>query len=582
MIGEATSGDYDSFAERLHQDTLSITGEVLQGVTYERVKSHLNELASLNGTLIDPTEGHPAVHYSTNRVALTEFDTTARSSLIEPWMEEAGMEVEQNPLAVIGRMKGEDPDLPPLVILSHVDTVPKGDMYDGTLGVLAGIEFAKSISDQGLRPSRDLLVVALTGEESTAFGFPLFGSRALFHGLTEKELATKGTYRADSLGSALDKLGGHSVSRSMVPIFGEGTELGMPVAALEVHVEQGSNLENAGVEIGIVDVIAAAERYNAAIGDTPLVPDDRQYEHDAYFELHVAGSADHSGTTPMDERSRADGLLATAELLQSILAERGFPENAISIGDITVDGGSMNKIPGLTTSHLRIASDDGILFKSICDVLESTVVEANAGYAFSEAPFPENPIELVEVEAGKSQFFRPEDIASRQEAAFYLIRGVNDVAREFADRGVVGTVGKYETSPDGSIGLSVDIRGTDLAARDEAIATLKRVTETYGSVSFGEPISGSGEPVVMDGSLRALAEHALDGFGISSMHMPSLAGHDIQNVGRAGIPSMMLFCQSNNGGKAHNPEAYTAPEHVLNAVYALSSVATPLLFSREV
>lgn len=550
---------------------------VIDSIDGDRIHDRILELAALNGTLLEPTDGHPAPHYATNRLALSLEDIVARKTVVEPWMEQAGMEVEYHPLAVIGRLSGTT-DEKPLVLLSHVDTVPQGDMYDGTYGVISAIEVVEAMKKSGYEPTTDIIVLALTGEESAAFNFALFGSRALFHGLTETELRAK--EKGQSGQELRQVLGPQTAGRVRQPFFGTNTKYPLPGLALELHVEQAPILEEHYTEVGLVQAIAAPERYRAVIGGHALEPDTREYAYEAIFALNANGRAGHSGTTPMASSERADGLLATAELLTELTADGSFNEEFFSIGDIEIEGGgSINQIPGHTTTMLRIMSDDPEEYQSHMDSLGEAIDQFNNAYEFVRTGFSGLPFSIERIRLNdeqKPRFFGGA-IIKRQLAAFDMTQRVNSTALELEDQGVVGTVGIYSTTAEGFIELAIDIRGTDSAARSSAVSNLQRLADnTWSNIRLGEPLAGSGEPVTMDSRTLSLASTALRATGISHEVMTCKAGHDIQNVVRAGIPGLLMLVQSNNRGLAHNPDAYTAKEHLLAGARGLAAVVTRL------
>ena len=546
---------------------------VIEAIDIDGINSRLIELARINGQMLQPTEGHPQLHYATYRLALSESDVQARQEVVGPWMERIGMEVEQYPLATIGTLKGTG-DGEPLILVSHVDTVPGGDMYDGTYGVISALEVVDSMRRTSFKPSCDVIVMALTGEESTVFGSALFGSKALSKGLSDDELAA-----TDEDGRTLGEALGDAVEAAKEPLFGEGRPYPLPFAAIELHVEQASSLEQQQIQIGLVETIAAPERYKAFIGTTELEPDEAEYTYQAFAALKVAGKADHSGATPMSPSVRADGLLATAKFLEDLTHNGSFNEGFFAIGDIEIDRGSMNKIPGETTTYLRIGSNDREQFLDIYNALESAIDQQNTAFETSDTGFDAEPFSLTQLGPNEDlRFYEPAEMLKRQWAAFDVINHVNDTAVRLAEAGVAATVATYKALPGGRIQLEIDLRGTVLVTRDAAAEEIKRHAGNtlYEPVELGEPLAGSGEPVVMDGRMIKLAQQVLKEVGISNVTMPCKAGHDIQNLGRAGIPSVLMLIQSNNGGKAHNPEAYTSDDNLLVGAQALAALVTTI------
>src|SRR3990167_25165 len=164
------------------------TPAVLDFIKGSDIEQNLVALARIGGTrLYDMPEIQPE-RYAVGRVALSESDVAARKDFIGPLMKKAGMELMEHPLALIGTLPGYEPELPPLIILSHTDSVPRADMYDGTTGVISAIKVIEAMTKNKVRNKRTIHVIALTGEESSGFNFALFGSRGIFHGLSDKEL----------------------------------------------------------------------------------------------------------------------------------------------------------------------------------------------------------------------------------------------------------------------------------------------------------------------------------------------------------------------------------------------------------
>jgi acetylornithine deacetylase/succinyl-diaminopimelate desuccinylase-like protein len=141
-------------------------GEVLSHIHGAALEQDIIELASIGGRQIDPTPELP-VRFASNRLALSEADAEGREHA-QTLMEQAGMRVDiGHPLALVGTHEGSDPDLAPIDIISHIDTVPNGDMYDGVLGVLGGVAVVKALNASGVTLRRTVRVLSLTGEESS-------------------------------------------------------------------------------------------------------------------------------------------------------------------------------------------------------------------------------------------------------------------------------------------------------------------------------------------------------------------------------------------------------------------------------
>lgn len=274
------------------------------------------------------------------RLALSQEDMQARGYMME-LMRESGMSIRVDSIGnLIGVMPGTDPDAAPVIVGSHLDSVPEGGRYDGVLGVVAGLAAIRRITANG-RVKHPLELIIFTAEESSRFGYATMGSKTMA-GLADLKIWAKakdpqGISFLEALaeaGMAPDKL--DSVSR-----VGEKLH-----AFVELHIEQGPMLENEGLAIGIVEAIAAPTR----------------------LKIKVEGTADHSGATPMD--TRQDALVAAAQIVLAVrdVAMEHYPEGTVgTVGNIKVHPGVMNVIPGLAELWVDIR---GVDHESIVDTLQ--------------------------------------------------------------------------------------------------------------------------------------------------------------------------------------------------------------------
>lgn len=551
----------------LQPDPTDPTERLLDAIDPTNVERLLEELAKIGGKPWQSPSGQE--YFGTNRLALSPEDERARREVVIPAMRAAGMETVHHPLADIGILEGKDPSLAPVVLMSHVDTVPDGDRYDGVLGVSSAIEAVRAMGAIGIRPVRTTMVASLTIEESAAFGFSLAGSRALFHGLTSEELAA----RAQGGLTLREALGIENAVRCMEPIFGVAGGYKLPSAVVELHVEQHTSLEERGVDFGIVETIAAPERHAVRFGRDPL-PIVQHQESYSYFELNVAGEANHSGATPMGDEHRADGLVATARLLR----ELGIQLDGLCIGDIAVEGGSINKIPGHVATKLLITTSNE-------DARHVAKERLQAAIDHYQARLPEgfdrDAIKLKDSTAEKAgNFFEPEAIRDRQATALATIIATQEAGLAESSHNTVATVGTYKTDQNGVITLELDVRGTNVASRSKAMRYIQERAALYvdgrNPVDFGNALPGSGEPVNMNPGLVRTAESVIKRYNIgSSRRMFSAAGHDIQNAVRGRAPGVLLFIPSKDG-IAHRPDAYTSPEDIARGTYALGALALEL------
>jgi hydantoinase/carbamoylase family amidase len=209
------------------------------------------------------------------------------------------------------------PSQPVVMTGSHIDTVPEGGILDGALGVLAGLECLQAIREAGAAPRRPLVVAAWSDEEGR-YG-SLFGSRAFCGKLDVAAIPTMAAVDGERLVDVMARAG---FDASKLP--DAAAPAGAVDAYVELHIEQGPRLDEAGVAIAVVDSIVGVRR----------------------SRLIFHGQADHSGTTPMERRR--DAFLAAADyaLRARDLLDRSGPRTVANIGVATVHPGVTNIVPG--------------------------------------------------------------------------------------------------------------------------------------------------------------------------------------------------------------------------------------------
>ena len=219
-----------------------------------------------------------------NRVGYSPEEDEAHD-LAAAWMEEAGLDVERDAAGnLLGRRRGRRAELPEVWSGSHLDSVPDGGRFDGALGVVAALEAVERVAD----PERTLAVVAFRAEETGCQG-----SRAC---------CAAGP---------------------------------LPGAFLEVHVEQGPRLADAGVPLGVVTAIVGYVR----------------------GELVAEGRPGHAGTTPME--GREDALCRGAEeVLRVRDAARRIDGAVATVGQLRVEPGAANVIPARVTLSVDARAPD--------------------------------------------------------------------------------------------------------------------------------------------------------------------------------------------------------------------------------
>ncbi|WP_308363699.1 MULTISPECIES: Zn-dependent hydrolase [unclassified Microbulbifer] len=249
-----------------------------------------------------------------NRQALTDEDKRGRDLFLQ-WCREIGCEVRIDRMGnIFVRRAGSEPDAPPVITGSHLDTQPTGGKFDGVYGVLAGLEVLRTLEDEGVRTRAPLELVVWTNEEGARFSPAMIGS-----GVWAGEFSLEyGHGRADKSGATI----GEELRR--IGYLGEEPAEPKPIAAaFEVHIEQGPILEKKNEVIGVVTGVQGIRWYDVTFQGTPC----------------------HAGPTPMADRR--DPVQALALLCERLYSEvKAYGDDArMTCGDLRAEPGSRNTVP---------------------------------------------------------------------------------------------------------------------------------------------------------------------------------------------------------------------------------------------
>lgn len=274
------------------------------GLNGARLWSSIHEIAKIG----------PGKAGGSNRQALTDEDGEARH-LFRQWCEMAGLAIGVDRMGnMFATRPGTAPNTPPVFIGSHLDTQPTGGRYDGVLGVLAGLEIIRTMNDLDLKTRHPITIVNWSNEEGSRFA-PAMLASGVFAGVHSLDYALS-RRDADNLtyGEELDRIGWRGEEEC-------GTRSAH--AYLELHIEQGPLLEEAGCEIGVVT----------------------RGQGLWWLEFTLTGRETHTGTTPMARR--ADASLAMARIIELArgLADTNQPDALCGVGQITVMPNSRNVLP---------------------------------------------------------------------------------------------------------------------------------------------------------------------------------------------------------------------------------------------
>lgn len=222
------------------------------------------------------------------RLALTEEDGRMRD-LFRAWCEEAGLTVSVDAMGNMFALRpGTDPHAKTIVMGSHLDTQIRGGRFDGILGVLGALEVVRTLNERGIATRHPLAIVNWTNEEGARFEPPMIGSKvfcgthALADALTIRDAA--GIRFGDAL-AAIGYAGQRGLTLSDVDSY------------FELHIEQGPELDESGIQVGIV---TGAFDVRWAV-------------------VEVRGESSHAGPTRMaDRRNAVVGAAAVVERVNEI------------------------------------------------------------------------------------------------------------------------------------------------------------------------------------------------------------------------------------------------------------------------
>jgi len=403
-------------------------------VDSDRLRADFETLAQFGAT---PEGGVARTTFSDAHLAARAwFLETARAAGLETDVDSAA-----NHSAVLpSRRRGART----LLLGSHLDSVRRGGRYDGALGVLCALEVLRAVKDADRELPVTLEAVDFTDEEGTLVG--TLGSEALAGRLTPAALEAprggRGLLVAELERMGLTEEGLLAARRDPATLAGY----------LELHVEQGPVLERAGADIGIVTGITGASS----------------------FQVGFVGEARHAGTTPMD--ARHDAALGAAAFVLGVreTVTRDFPGCVATVGDLEIEPGSYNVVPGRASAKLDCRSIDS----AELDALE----QALSARAHAEAE---------------------------------------------------------------SFALDVTVERVERAA-----------------------------PVVTDTGVRSACASAAAALGLTTMEMPSGAGHDARGLA-AITPSGMVLVPS-VAGVSHDAAEFTAWEDCVNGANVLLGAAVEL------
>ncbi len=266
------------------------------------------------------------------------------NEFVAAWMEEASLSVERDAIGnLIGRYKGSPTSAKTLVLGSHLDSVRDAGKYDGPLGVLVALACVQRLHARGERLPFAIEVIGFADEEGMRY-VPYLGSKAIT-GTFDPAWLNATDAEEISMAEAMRAFGGNPDPVILRTPRWRREEL---LAYAEVHIEQGPVLEELGLPVGVVTAITGQTRLRAGF----------------------TGMAGHAGTVPMS--MRRDAFSAAAEFALAVEAiARGLPGLVATIGQISVQPGASNVIPGQVTLSLDVRHQDDTIREQALRAMEA-------------------------------------------------------------------------------------------------------------------------------------------------------------------------------------------------------------------
>src|SRR5580765_242149 len=297
-------------------------------VNGQRINDNLKELSRFGA---NPQGG-------VSRVAYSDADLKGRDYAVT-LLKEAGLDVHIDAAGnIVGTRAGSDPSLKPLLIGSHIDSVPMGGNYDGDVGSLSAIEVAQTLKDSNITLRHPLEVMIFQNEEGGTVG-----SQALGEGLDEKHL------NLVSQSGKTIREGTRLIGGNPEQLAAAKRQPGSIAGYFELHIEQGGTLEREKIDIGVVEGIVGI----------------------LHSEVTIEGFANHAGTTPMDQRH--DALLSAARFIEKVnQIVTSVPGRQVgTVGWIKAEPGAYNVIPGKVVLGLELRDLDEKKFTGLFEQIRA-------------------------------------------------------------------------------------------------------------------------------------------------------------------------------------------------------------------
>jgi beta-ureidopropionase / N-carbamoyl-L-amino-acid hydrolase len=336
----------------------------------DRLLHRIKELGDIGA--ITGVNGEPG----SARLALSDEDRDGRD-LVMRWMNDLGLLATVDNIGnVIAIRADRDGSFDsPVMTGSHIDTVRTGGLYDGNLGVLAGLEILETLIEHNIPTSQPIAVGYFTNEEGARYNPDMMGSLVYCGGMTAEEAHDIVGIDGTRVGDELARIGYLGPAPTPGPV---------PHSFVELHIEQGPVLEVEGIRMGAVTGVQGI----------------------SWQELTISGQSNHAGTTPMSMRHDPGYVAArVAVFVRELAVSMGHPHVG-TVGQITLHPNLVNVVAAKATITVDLRNtDEAKLHESERRLADFLVVVADEeGVTISSRPlarfepvaFDERVIELVE------------------------------------------------------------------------------------------------------------------------------------------------------------------------------------------
>ena len=313
-------------------------------INTDRLLRELHHLACITDCPPTQDKSLPEPTQAVTRIVFTPRDLEARAWL-KSLADAAGFATRVDAIGnTFFRWAGSHPELGAVGTGSHTDAIPHSGMYDGTVGVLGGLEAMRALKESGFQPKRTIEMLMFTSEEPTRFGIGCIGSRLLggvIDPITADQLPDRlpETEPDAPTGLTLAQVrtqAGFTGALSNIKLSSDYYH-----AWVELHIEQGPLLEREGIQLGIVTNIAAP----------------------AAYRYTVEGFGGHAGALLMPDRR--DALCGAAELILAVEqftleanAKSNGVDSVATVGMVVVHPGAVNSVPSRVLVTLDIRDTD--------------------------------------------------------------------------------------------------------------------------------------------------------------------------------------------------------------------------------